>query len=93
MKSLQSLLVKRKIEKKTELDDKTVFYVFKKIIKEEFGNIGIEKLQPDYYSAGKLFIKSESSAWLSELWMNKEKIIRKINQEIGQEEIKDIKTK
>lgn len=93
MKSLKNLLVKRKIERKTVLDDKTVFYIFKKIIKEEFGNIGLEKLQPDYYSAGKIFVKSESSVWLSELWTNKKKIIRKINQEIGQEEIKDIKTK
>jgi len=93
MKSLKNLLDKKNIKKTVNLDDKTVFFLFKKIIKEEFGNVGLEKLVPDYFAKGILHIKSESSAWASELWLQKDKIMRKINKEIGKEEIRDIKNK
>lgn len=93
MKSLSSLLNKKKINRKIVLDDKTVFFLFKKIIKEEFGNVGIEKLIPNYFAHGIIFIHSESSAWAAELEMQKAKIIRKINQEIGSSQIKNIKLK
>lgn len=93
MKTFKNLLSEKRNQKKTVLDDKTVFYIFKKIIQAEFGNIGSHKFIPDYFSNKILFIKSESSAWKAELWLNRNKIIRKINQEIGQEEIKEIKIK
>lgn len=93
MKSLRSLLDKKDVNRKIVLDDKTIFYLFKKIIKEEFGNIGLEKLIPNYFSNGTLFIKSESSAWASELELQKAKIIRQINQEIGSQQIQNIKLK
>ncbi len=93
MKSLKTFLDKKNIQKKSVLDDKTVFFLFKKIIKEEFGSVGLEKLVPDYFANGILHVKSTSSNWSSELWTEKTKIIKKINQEIGSKEIKDIKTK
>ncbi|NTU67092.1 MAG: DUF721 domain-containing protein [Candidatus Moranbacteria bacterium] len=93
MKALRSLLNNKKFSSPTVLDDKTVFYVFKKVIKEDFGNIGIEKFVPDYFAKGILFIKPESSAWAAELWMNKKRIIRKINEEIGEDALSDIKAK
>jgi len=93
MKSLKTFLDKKDIQKTVNLDDKTVFFLFKKIIKEEFGNVGLEKLVPDYFANGILYIKSTSSNWASELWLQKNKIMRKINEEIGKEELKDIKNK
>lgn len=75
------------------MDDQTVFYVFKKVIKEEFGNLGAENFQPDYFSGETIFIKCKSPAWASELWLNKTRVIRKINEELGENLIKDIKTK
>lgn len=75
------------------MDDKTVFYIFRKIIQEEFGKVGTEKLIPDYFSRQTLFVKSESSNWKSELWLNKEKIIRKINAELGAGAVEKIKIK
>jgi predicted nucleic acid-binding Zn ribbon protein len=92
MKLLGSLLNKRQT-KKTSLTDKDVYYIFRKIIQEEFGAVGIEKLVPDYFDGKTIFVKSESSAWLSELWTNKGRIMRKINEEIGEEIVKNIKTK
>jgi len=93
VKALKSLLDKKKFSSPTVLDDKTVFYVFKKVIREDFGNIGIEKFVPDYFAKGILFIKPESSAWAAELWMNKKRIIEKINKELGDNALEDIKTK
>ena len=93
MKSLKTFLEKKNINKKIILDDKTVFFLFKKITKEEFGNSGLEKLIPDYFANGILHIKSQSSPWASELELQKAKIIRQINKEIGQVEIKNIKIK
>jgi len=97
MKSLQNLLKKKfpggNSQQKMVLDDKTVFFVFKKVVREEFGNLGIENFQPDYFSGHTIFIKCQSSNWASELWLNKNKIIRKINKELGEDIITDIKSK
>jgi len=97
MKSLGSLLKKKlsgkKVDRKTELDEKTVFFIFKKIIQEEFGNIGSAKLLPDYFGKKTLFIKATSSAWASELWLERNKIVRKMNKELGEGSIREIKMK
>jgi hypothetical protein len=97
MESLKKLLIKKtstnKVQKNTCLDDKTVFFIFKKIIQEEFGTLGLEKFTPDYFSNQTLFIKSNSSAWSSELLMGKKRIMRKINQEVGSEAVTEIKIK
>jgi hypothetical protein len=93
MKILKNYLAKKNIFQKRTLDDQTIFYVFKKVIKEEFGNVGAEKLIPDYYKNKVLFIKSESSTWASELWTNKARIVRKLNAELGEGSIDGIKVK
>jgi predicted nucleic acid-binding Zn ribbon protein len=96
MKSLKNLLTKKFPEKKLKrgaLDDKTVFFVFKKVVQEEFGNLGIENFRADYFSGKTIFIKCQSSAWASELWLNKNRTVRKINKELGENTIEDIKAK
>jgi len=97
MKSLASLLkkdfFKKNHRKKTEVDDKTIFFIFKKIIREEFGAIGSEKFIPDKFSNKTVFIKSTSPAWSAEMWMNEKRIAAKINQELGEELVEEIKIK
>jgi len=93
MQQLKKILASKKIQPPLSLDDKTVFYIFDKVIKEEFGNLGAGKFSADYFNNKKLFIKSTSSAWASELWLNKEKIRQKINRLIGEEAVKEIKLK
>ncbi|GBE16967.1 hypothetical protein BMS3Abin15_00791 [bacterium BMS3Abin15] len=90
MKKINQLL-KHKEFRKTVLDEKTVFYIFKKIIKHEYGKKGEENLVPDFYKNGKLFIKTQSSNWASEAWVNRQDIIKKINQELNTKEVKGIK--
>lgn len=97
MKSLRSLLHKKLPErlatKKMVLDDETVFFVFKKVIQAEFGNLGVENFQADHFTGKTIFIRCQSSAWASELWLNKNKVVRLINKELGEDVIEDIKTK
>jgi hypothetical protein len=93
MKILKKYLTKKNIFQKRTLDDQTIFYVFKKVIKDEFGNVGAEKFIPDYYKNKTLFIKSDSSTWASELWTNKVRIVRKLNAELGEGSIDGIKVK
>lgn len=91
MKKISQYLKNRNFQKKTVLDEKTVFYIFKKIIQTEYGNKGVAKLKPSFYKDGKLFILSSSSAWANELWSAKDDIINKMNQELKTNDIKGIK--
>ncbi len=93
MKSLKNLLEKRKKESGISLNEKDIFYIFQKVIKEEYGNVGAGKFKADFFKNKTLFIKSESSVWASELWMNKDKIIKKIKEELGEGAVERIKVK
>ncbi|MDO8529596.1 MAG: DciA family protein [bacterium] len=91
MKKIGLLLNKRKNAPREKLDEKSIFYLFQKIIKEEYGNQGFQKLKPVFLKNGKLFIKSQSSVWANEIYLNRENFIRKMNREIGEKEIFEIK--
>jgi hypothetical protein len=91
MRLIKNYLSKRDIFQIKNLDDKTIYFNFKKIIKEEFGNIGLANLRPEYYKNKTIFVKSDSSVWSSELWLNRDRIVRKINAEIGGKVIDRIK--
>jgi hypothetical protein len=93
MRALSDFLGHRKIQKKQTLDDKTVFFVFKKVIEAEFGQLGKTKFTPDYFARKILFVKAQNSAWSAELWTNKARIMKKINEEIGEEAVENIKMK
>jgi hypothetical protein len=93
MRQLGKLLEKRNNHAKISLTDKDIFYIFHRIIKEEFGNVGALNLTADFFKNKTLFVKSQSSAWGGELFSNRTSIIRKINQELGEEIIKEIKLK
>lgn len=97
MKSLENLLKKKfskkNQERKVELDEKTIFFIFKKIIQKEFGDVGSGKFSPQHFSNKTIFIKSNSPAWSAELWMNEKRIVSKINQELGEGIIEKIKVR
>ena len=93
MKALGDILKGRNLKKTVRIDDKTVFFIFKKVIQDEFGMVGLEKFFPDYYAKETLFIRAENSVWANELWLNREKIIKKMNQEFGEDIILKLKFK
>jgi hypothetical protein len=92
MKSLKDLINKRNI-KPVDLSEKDIFYIFSRVIKEEFGNVGAGKLVADFFKNKTLFIKSLSPSWGAELFTNRGMIIKKINEKLGSEEVKNIKMK
>lgn len=90
MKDLRKLLEKKTLAKPSALDEKSLFYVVSKVIQQEYGKQGVHNIQPHYYKNKKLFIKTGSSNWANELWLNKSVILKKINDEIGYEEVTDL---
>ncbi|PIR73656.1 MAG: hypothetical protein COU40_01405 [Candidatus Moranbacteria bacterium CG10_big_fil_rev_8_21_14_0_10_35_21] len=97
METLKKILAKKreKMKKPTvmEIDDKTVFFIFKRVINEKFGAYGEEKIQPKHFTNGTIFIEAKSSNLASELWLVKEKIIKEVNNKLGIKKIKEIKIK
>lgn len=94
MQSIQNLLKKKhSLKRAPVLDEKTILFVFKKIIQKKFGEMGREKLIPDFFSKKTIFVKSKSPAWAAELWLNKKMIIREINKDLGLGEVEKIKIK
>lgn len=100
MKALGSLLMKtyqdraQQIEqapKTIVVDDQSVFYVFKKIISQEYGARGEQNIEARYYKDKKLFVASKSSLWMSELQLNRKHFTDKMNEELGIEAILEIK--
>jgi hypothetical protein len=90
MKDFKQLLKNKVVGRHAPLDEKSVFYVFQKIIKEEYGKQGIENLKPVFFKDNKIFVKAAGSAWGSEIWLNRENIVSLINKELGSNEIKEI---
>lgn len=93
MRLIKNLLLNRGKKKLIALTDKDIFYIFDKIIKEEFGNIGASNLKADFFKNKTIFVKSESSAWGSELFSNRTSIIKKLNKELGEGVVREIKIK
>lgn len=93
MKKLGDLLNRSKVRERMNLDEKSLYYFFNKIIEREYGNKGLANLKADFLKNGKLFIKAKSSVWANDLWLNKREIVEKINKEIGSNEIREIKIK
>ena len=91
MKKIGFLITQKETVAKLSLNEKDIFYLFERIIRAEYGNQGAKNLKPNFLKDGKIFVKSDSSVFANELLLNKNEIVRKINQEIGSEEIRDIK--
>jgi hypothetical protein len=92
MKSLKDLMQKRNV-KPVSLSEKDIFYIFQRVIKEEFGNVGAGKLTADFFKNKTIFVKAKNAAWGGELFSNRSSIIRKINKKLGEEAIREIKLK
>lgn len=92
MKNIKDLLPKRQVATKVPvLDEKTVFYIAKKVLVEEYGLRGGENIIPSLYQEKKLFLSSRSSLWGNEVWLEKERLRNKMNAWLGTEGIVEIK--
>jgi hypothetical protein len=90
MKKIGSLLDKRKLARKINVDQESIFYVFGITVKEEYGKQGLENIKPVAFKDKKIFIKTTRPVWDNEILLQKKQIIKKLNQQLGGDEISDL---
>ena len=90
MKKISHLLNQKRSAGTALIDDKSIFFLFKKIVREEYGAKGGQSFIPQLFKNKKLFLKAKSSNWANEIWVNRQEIVKKINSEIGKDELQDI---
>lgn len=77
--------------KRIDADEKTVFFLAERVVLGLYGVRGRENIVPRYWKSGKLFFSCQSPLWANELWLTRETLSQKINQELGSEVVKEIK--
>jgi len=82
--------VKRR--KRVVADEKTIFFLSEKAIRELYGVRGRENISPRYWKDGKLFFSCRSPLWANELWITRDAFRDHINRELGYDGVKEIKT-
>lgn len=97
MKGFKTLLEKKdKAQKKSTkkyIDDKTIFHVFKQVIKEDYGLQGADNVVPEFYKERIIFISFKKSIWAQEVWMRREDIINRVNNYCNAQILKELKVK
>lgn len=73
------------------IDEKTVLFLAERIILSQYGIRGRENIIPKAFKGKKLFFLCRSSLWMNEVWINRDLVVKKMNQELGNEFITDIK--
>lgn len=92
MRTLKELLPLKKTTLHAEtLDEKTVFYICKRVLIEEYGVRGGENIIPSFYKEKKLFLTPRSSLWASELWLQRDRLRDRINIMLGCEGVIEVK--
>lgn len=91
MRTLKELLPKKQVILPREIDEKTLFHIVKRVLIEEYGVRGGENIIPHFYKEKKLFLSPRSSLWASEVYLMRDHLVRRINETLGSEEIKEIK--
>lgn len=90
MKKLGNLLSKKNISKPTFVDEKSIFFVFQAVIKEEFGKQGIVNIKPKFFRNKNIFVEIVDDNWKNVFLANSKHILEKINREIGSREVLDV---
>lgn len=90
MKQLGKFLANKKIVANAGIDEKSVFYLFESIIREEYGKQGQKKIRFESFRGGTVFVRMENTHWNEEILLEKSMIIKRMNAELGSEEIGDI---
>ncbi|OGI22090.1 MAG: hypothetical protein A2808_03640 [Candidatus Moranbacteria bacterium RIFCSPHIGHO2_01_FULL_55_24] len=95
MRNLRDLLSSRKSTEETALskplDEKTIFFICKKILQEEYGSRGSENIEAVTYKEKKLSLRARNSLWRNEAALQKEHLKNRINTLLAQEAVEEIK--
>lgn len=77
-------------KKRVAIDEKSLFFIFQSVVRQEYGRQGDEQVRPHFLKDKKLYIKTGNSNWANEIWLNREYLVGKLNQEIGWKEVNEI---
>jgi predicted nucleic acid-binding Zn ribbon protein len=95
MKQFHQLLKSKTNQKKKKivLDEKTIFFLFEKILSRQYGVKGKENVFPEAFKEGILYIFVHKSLWHTELSLEKDFFVKAVNEEIGERALVDIRVK
>lgn len=93
MRSLKDLLPREMTLVGGALDEQTIFFACRKVIREEFGVRGSENITPHSYREKKLYVSPAGSLWASEILLRKRLISERINALLGSEAVVDVRLK
>jgi len=71
-------------------DEKSIFFLFRKVFGELYGVKGNENITPVQVQGKKLFLKPRTSLWANEALLQRQLLIGKINTTLGEEYLEDI---
>lgn len=92
MRSLKDFIRKRGGSvQPASIDDKTVFFIFRKMIREEYGTRGATELEPVAFVDGVLSVKANSPLYSSELWIRREKVCERMNMALEQDVVLELR--
>jgi hypothetical protein len=93
MKSLKNILSRKRVGKRSFLDEKTVEGIFFDVLQKEAKNIDRSDIREVKIKDKKLIIRTIHPVVASEIWRKREKIMSRINEEAGNEIISLISAK
>lgn len=73
------------------LDEKTVFFLFNRVVEEQYGKRGRSIIHPSRYIEQILTVRVASPLWANELVIERARICRALNEALGGEVIRDIR--
>lgn len=93
MKNIRDLLSKKKIGETSEVDEKTIESVFFDVLGKESKNVERSDIWEVRMKGKKILVRTIHPAIASEIWRKREKIKNRINEELGNEAVEEIKVK
>ena len=83
--------VKKQHKISQNIDDKTIKHLFSMAVRDEYGRQGEKNIAIEFYKNGIIFVSIQNSIWAQELWMRRSFFVKKLNDKIGDDIIKNIK--
>lgn len=73
------------------IDEKTIFFLFERIVGDYYGQRGRKVIHPVKYQAMILTVKVASPLWANELLIQEQELCRRLNEAVGGEVLQGVK--
>ncbi|TXG77163.1 DUF721 domain-containing protein [Candidatus Dojkabacteria bacterium] len=73
------------------MDEKTIFFLFERIVGEYYGQRGRKVIHPMKYQEKILTVKVASPLWANELLIQEQALCERLNQEVGREVLQGVR--